>query len=216
MPYLKSRFFIHSIVAFIGVPLLFWALSGPPVRSPLKASLSIVTLVAFFLMMGLFYWSRAGKAVVGDLKMARVVRLHKWVGYTVVDTLLLHPFFLVVPRFFEAGVAPLDALVTILTTTNRGVILGILAWSLMLTIGLTALVRKRLPIKYTTWRTLHGLLAAFFIVIAAWHVIDLGRHASLAMAILIVCMTAGGVQLWLGNYLSGFTVAVIQKERKQN
>ncbi len=79
--------------------------------------------------------------------MSRIVRLHKWMGYTGVSLLLLHPFFLIMPKFFEAGVAPAEALVTILTTTNQGVILGILAWSLILILGLTALTRNRLPLE---------------------------------------------------------------------
>lgn len=213
MPYLKSRFFIQSLLAFVALPLLAWALSGVPMRSALKESLAILTLVPFFLMMGLFYWSRTGIPATGELKMGRIVRLHKWMGYTGVGLLLLHPVFLVVPRFFESGVAPLDALTTILTTTNQGIILGILAWSLMLTIGLTALVRNRLPLKYTTWRTLHGLLAAVFIPIAAWHVIDLGRHATLAMSLLIILMTAGGIQMLLRDY--AVTFAAVKKEGKQ-
>jgi predicted ferric reductase len=197
MPYFKSRFFIQSLLAFIGLPLFVWALSGLPMRTVLKESLSILTLLAFFLTMGLFYWSRAGGSAARDLKMSRIVRLHKWMGYTGVSLLLLHPFFLIMPKFFEAGVAPAEALVTILTTTNQGVILGILAWSLILIIGLTALTRNRLPLRYTTWRTLHGLLASVFITIAAWHVIDLGRHATFVMSLLIILMTAGGVQMLL-------------------
>lgn len=213
MPYVKSRFFRCSVLAFVCLPLMAWALSDAPTRSVLKESLSILTLAAFFLMMGLFYWSRAGRPAIRDLKMGRVVSLHKWMGYTSVGLLLLHPVFLVAPKYFEPGEAPLDALITILTTPNQGIILGFLAWSLMLTIGLTALARKRLPLKYTTWRTLHGLLAAIFIVIAVWHVIDLGRHTTMAMSLLVVCLTAGGVQMLLRDY--AFTFVAVKKEGKQ-
>ena len=196
------------------LPLFIWVQSDLPMRTLLKESLSILTLLAFFLMMGLFYWTRAGGSAARDLKVSRIVRLHLRMGYTGVSLLLLHPFFLIFPKFFEAGVAPIDALVTILTTTNQGVILGILAWGLLLIIGLTALTRNRLPLRFRAWRTLHGILASVFITIAVWHVIDLGRHATLVMSCLITFITAGGVQMLLRRYASTFVFAKTKKEEK--
>ena len=78
--------------------------------------------------------------------------------------------------------------------------LGIIAWCLMLALGITSLARKKLPMKYKTWRVFHGILAMLFISIAAWHVIDLGRHSNLAMSILISMLTAGGILLLLKTY----------------
>jgi predicted ferric reductase len=51
--------------------------------------------------------------------------------------------------------------------------------------------------RYKTWRVFHGILAMLFISIAAWHVIDLGRHASIVMSILISMLTAGGIMMLL-------------------
>ncbi len=70
----------------------------------------------------------------------------------------------------------------------------------MLALGITSLARKKLPMKYKTWRVFHGILAMLFISIAAWHVIDLGRHSNLAMSILISMLTAGGILLLLKTY----------------
>jgi len=200
--YFKSKFFIQSVFIFMGMPLLIWAMGSLPARSFLKELLSVVTILAFFQMMGQFYWSRANRYGAKDLKMSRMTSLHKIIGYTFVTVLLLHPVFLVIPRFLESGVAPVDALITILTTFNQGVVLGIIAWCLILIIGITSLTRKKLPMKYKTWRTFHGILAIVFISIAAWHVIDLGRHSSFAMSTLISILAAGGVLLLLKAYTS--------------
>jgi predicted ferric reductase len=54
--------------------------------------------------------------------------------------------------------------------------------------------------KYKTWRIFHGVLAILIVSIAAWHVIDLGRHSSLAMSIFISILTAGGILLLLKSY----------------
>ena len=198
--YVTSRFFRQFLLAFTGLPLLIWAMGNFPERSLLKESLSVMTILAFCQMIGQFFWARTNRYAVENLKMSKVIKYHKIIGYTCLSVLLFHPVFLVVPKFFESGVAPVDAFITIITTLNQGVVLGIIAWCLMLILGITALSRKRLPMKYKTWRVFHGILAMLFISIAAWHVIDLGHHSSLAMSILIIILIAGGVLLLLKTY----------------
>ena len=199
---MKSNFVIQSVTVFAGIPLFSWALGNVPMRSFLKDSLSVLTTLAFCQMIGLFFWSRANGYAVKDLKMSKLIKFHKIIGYSCITILFFHPFFLVVPRFFEAGVSPGDAFITIITTLNRGVVLGIIAWCLMLILGVTSLVHKKLPIKYTTWRIFHGILAVLFIAAATCHVIDLGRHSSLAMSIFITILTASGILLLLRTYTS--------------
>jgi len=198
--YIESRFFRQSILAFIGMPLFIWAAGNFPERSVLKESLSIITIMAFCQMIGQFFWARTNRYVFKDLKMSKVLKYHKFIGYTFILILFFHPVYLVIPRFFEAGIAPVDAFVTIITTLNQGVVLGIIAWCLMLVLGIISFLRNKLPMKYKTWRIFHGILAALFISISAWHVIDLGRHSNLAMAILISMLSAGGILLLLKTY----------------
>jgi len=198
--YLRSNFFIQSVMFFIGLPMLIWAMSGLPTRSFLKESLSIVTILAFCQMVGQFYWARTNRGAVKSLRMSKLLKYHKIIGYIFVPILLFHPLFLVVPRFFESGITPYEALITLLTTFNQGVVLGIMAWGLMLILGITALFRNKLPMKYTTWRVFHGILAMLFVFVAAWHAMDLGRHVNLAMSILISMLAAGGFLLLLRTY----------------
>jgi len=198
--HIKTNFFRQSILAFTGMPLLIWAMGNFPEHSLLKESLSVITILAFCHMMGQFFWARTNRSAVASIRMSKVVKYHKIIGYTFVTILFFHPLYLVLPRFFEAGVSPVDAFITIVTTLNQGVVLGIISWCLMLALGTTALIRNKLPMKYKTWRVFHGILAMLFISIAAWHVIDLGRHSSLAMSILIIILIAGGVLLLLKTY----------------
>ena len=201
--YIKSNFFRQSMLVFAGVPLVIWAIGNLPERTLLKEALSFMTILAFCQMIGQFFWARTNRYAVVNLKMSKVIKYHKIIGYTFAFALLFHPVLLVVPRFFESGVAPFDAFITIITTfTSQGVVLGIIAWCLMLTLTITSLARKKLPMKYTTWRVFHGILAILFISIAAWHVINLGRHSSLAMSIFITLLTIGGVLLTGKRYIS--------------
>lgn len=115
--------------------------------------------------------------------------------------LLVHPVLLVVPRFFEAGATPVDAFITIITTyASQGVLLGIIAWCLMLVLGITSLARKKPPMKYTTWRIFHGVLAILLVSVAVWHAIDLGRHSSFIMSSFITILTASGIMLFFKTY----------------
>ncbi len=198
--YIKSTFLRLSILAFTGMPLLIWSLGDFPEHSLLKTLLAVMTILAFFQMIGQFFWTHTNRYAVKNLKVNKLIKYHKIIGYTFVIALLLHPVLIVVPRFFESGVAPVDAFITIITTFNQGVVLGIIAWCLILTLGITSIARKKLPMKYKTWRVFHGVLAILFVSIAAWHVIDLGRHSSLAMSILIGMLTAGGVFFLLRTY----------------
>ena len=194
---MNSHFFRQSIAVFTGIPLLIWVLENAFERSILKEFISIITILVFCQMIGMLFLCRANKYAVRTINMGRMVKLHKIIGYACVSMMLLHPFFIVVPRFFESGAAPGHAFITIITTLNPGVILGITAWSLMLALAITSLSRNKLHIKYSTWRTFHGILAMVFIFTAAWHVIDLGRHSSMAMSIFFVLLTTGGVWLYL-------------------
>ena len=135
--------------------------------------------------------------------MKTALRFHKTIGYIFVLVLLVHPFFIVFPRSFEAGITPMEAFVTMITTFDSpGVILGLSAWLLMLVLMVTALFRDMLPMKYKTWRTFHGTLAVFFIGIATWHAVDLGRHTDLAMSIYMIVLAVSGVLLLLKTYFS--------------
>lgn len=199
-PFIKSSVLRQSVLVFAGMPLLIWVMGNFPERSVLKESFSVMTILAFCQMMGQFFWARANRSVVAELKMRKVIKYHKFIGYTFVSILFFHPLYLVIPRFFESGVSPADAFITIITTLNQGVVLGIIAWCMMLTLGITSFARKKLPLKYKTWRVFHGILAMLFIFTATWHVIDLGRHSNLAMSILIIMLTAGGGLLLLKTY----------------
>lgn len=200
---IKSYNRLAGILFFIALPLLFWALGDTPRRSFLKEIISILTILAYFLMLGQFFLSRGNKKILKPHKMGKVVKWHKVIGYTFVSVLLVHPFLIVVPRFFEAGIAPREAFSTMITTwDSQGIILGMLAWSLMLILGLTSAFRRRLGMKYTTWRVFHGLLSISFIILATWHAMDLGRHTDLPMSLYMGAIAGLGVLLLLRTYLS--------------
>ena len=195
----------HRIAAgmvFIAFPVLFYVLGDFPRRTLLKETISVVTLIAFFMMLFQFYLSRANGNILKEHKMSKVVKWHKVLGYVFVSILLVHPFLIVLPRYFEAGVEPSEALTTILTTFgSKGIILGLSAWVLVFIIGLTSILRNKLGLSYKAWRITHGILSIVFISVASFHVVELGRNISQPLQWLIAVLSIVGITLLIQTYL---------------
>jgi predicted ferric reductase len=193
---------IAAITVFIALPVLIYALGDFPRRTVLKETISLLTILSFFIMLMQFYLSRANKTILKTHNMGKVIKWHKALGYIFVSILLLHPFLIVLPRYFEAGINPNDAFVELLSHFNQqGLILGLIAWILMFIIGLTSLFRNQLPFSYKTWRTIHGYLSIVFIVTASLHVMNMGRHINSPMAWLIAILSISGVAMLLKIYI---------------
>ena len=193
---------IAAIAVFIALPVLMYALGDFARRSLLEEAISLLTILAFFMLLMQFYLSRANGNVLKDHKMGKVVKWHKVLGYVFVSVLLIHPFLVVLPRYFEAGVSPADAFTELLSNFNKkGLLLGLSAWILMFTIGLTSLFRNKLPFTYKTWRVIHGYLSIAFILTAALHVVDMGRHINKPMYWLIAILSILGVVMLLRTYI---------------
>lgn len=203
---LKKYSLIFGTAVFIVLPILFYIQGDFPRRSILKESLSVLTILAFFMMLAQFYLARSNKKTIKAFKMSEVIKVHKFIGYLFVAVLFMHPFMIVFPRYFEAGVSPMDALYTLLFDYgNTGVLFGIIAWVLMLIIGITSIFRNKLGIKYNTWRYLHGLISILFIALASIHVIKLGRHANFSISLLIITLSSIGIYLLLKTYILNFS-----------
>ncbi len=200
---IKKYNIIAAIMAIVIFPILFWALGDAPKRTWLKEAISILTILAYFMMLGQFFLARSNHFMLKAHKMNRVLKLHKFIGYLFVLILLIHPLLIVFPRYFEAGVDPVEAFITILSTYDSiGVLFGIIAWCLMLILGITSLFRNKIGLSYKNWKIFHGLLSIAFIIFASWHAIDLGRHTNIWMSVYMIIIGGIGIILLLSTYFS--------------
>ena len=190
------------IITFIGVPLLLYFSGNFPKRTTLMETITIVTILGFSLLLSQFFTSRLNKELVKKIRMVNVLAIHKLIGYLFISILLLHPFFIIVPKFFDNGVSPTDAFLRIITTfSSLGIILGLIAYTSILVLLVTSFFRFKLHLKYKTWRNLHGYLTLLFVLTATWHVINIGRHSNTSFSIYYVLMVAGGIYYLLKTYL---------------
>lgn len=185
-------------LVFIGLPLLFYLTGGFPRRTVLKETFSIVTIVACCLGLAQLFLIRGSNFFSNGCQQVKTIKLHIVCGYLVVGFLLVHPIFLVVPRYFESGVDGKDAFITIVTSFgSRGIVLGLISWCLMFILAITSFLRHHLPLTYKKWKTAHGMLAILFIALASWHAIDLGRHTDLLFSIYMIALLLWGVLVWI-------------------
>jgi predicted ferric reductase len=202
MDFIKKYNVAVGIAVFAIMPLAIYFISDLTNRSFLKEAISIITIMAFSFIFAQFFISRVNKDITYNVKFSKVVKLHKILGYLVVAILFLHPFLIVLPRFFEAGVSPLDAFIKIITNIqSMGIIFGITAWLAMVVLGFTSYFRDKLKMKYKNWRVFHGLTSFVFILFGTLHVINLGRHSNLYMSLLFLFLMCVSAVKLFENYL---------------
>lgn len=190
------------IISFIGVPFLIFVLGDFPRRNALSETISLITILGFSLLISQFFYSRINKRLVKKIRMVHVLRIHKFIGYAFISILLLHPFFIIVPKFFDNAVTPVEAFFKLITTFDSlGIMLGLIAYAVMLILLVTAFFRFKLHLKYKAWRNFHGYLTLLFVITATWHVITLGRHSNISFSIYYVLTVASGIFYLLRLYL---------------
>jgi predicted ferric reductase len=191
---------LAALMVFAGLPLLFYGLGDTPRRTLLKEAISLGTLLGFAAMLGQFFMARSNTWLLSIFKPMQIQKVHKYIAYSAVTVILLHPALIVLPRALEGGVRPWDAFVTMITTfDNLGIVLGLVAWILLLVLVVTAFFRKpiikRLSTHYRGWRYFHGGLAVSAIMLALWHAVELGRHTDIALSALFVTLALAGFGL---------------------
>ncbi len=203
---IKTQHYIFKLIslaiAFIGVPLLLYYQGGFERRGFLMETLSVITILGFTLLLSQFFLTRLNNKLVKKIRMVDVLAIHKFIGYAFISILLLHPFFIIVPKFFDNAVTPTDAFLKLITTfSSLGVILGLIAYTSILVLLVTSFFRFKLHLKYRTWRNLHGYITLLFVLTATWHVINIGRHSNMSFSIYYVLMLASGIYYLLKSYL---------------
>ncbi|NRD23982.1 ferric reductase-like transmembrane domain-containing protein [Winogradskyella litoriviva] len=194
--------FSALIFTFIVVPLFLYFSGNFERRNILMETLSIVTILAFSLLLSQFFTSRLNYKLMKQIRMVNVVAIHRFIGYIFISVILLHPFFIIVPKFFDNTLTPTDAFVRLITTYNTtGIILGLIAYGIMIILMVTAFFRFKMNLHYRTWRSLHGYLTLLFVITATWHVIDMGRHSNGSYTLFYLLVVATGIYYVMRKYL---------------
>jgi len=198
---IKKYNILVGFFVFICIPILLYIFGDAISGTLLKEVISIVTILSFTLIFSQFFISRINEDIKYGNKMNKVLNFHKYLGYFIIAVLFFHPIYIVIPRYFEAGVDPIDAFWIMITNYQTfGVLLGIVSWILMLTLGVTSYLRFKLGLEYKYWKVFHSSISVLFIITATLHVISLGRHSDYAMSIFFSLLVGISILKLLNDY----------------
>ena len=203
---MKNKRYIFKLLIlallFIVAPILLYNLGNFPKRNLLKETLSLITILGFTLFISQFFSTRINKKLVKDIRMVNLLKIHKVIGYTFISIVLFHPIFIIIPKFLDNTVTPVDAFLKLITSfSSLGVVLGLIAYTSMINLLITSFFRFKLHLNYTTWRSLHGYFAILFVLTATWHVINIGRHSNIPFSIYYILIVTSGIFYLLKSYL---------------
>lgn len=163
------------LLAALAPLALAWAQGLPP--RPLldelatgAGMLALVVLLVEFLLSGRF------RSVSRGVGMDVTMRAHQLLARAAIAFALLHPFLYTTPM-----ARPLPWDVTRQMTVAHGALeigTGIVAWVTLLVLVALAIGRRGVPLRYETWRLLHGLMALIVAVAGVTHAVTAGRYSA--------------------------------------
>jgi predicted ferric reductase len=168
------------LLLFVGIPVCLALTQEVPVQTNFQLAVLLVSVGAFGLALGLFWLTRLLPQGSVNMHLGKMMTWHKYLGYTICIVFLAHPFLIIARRFWVVESNPIDNLKLMLTAPLLWP--AIAAWLLLMLIMLTSLMRKHF--SAVVFRNLHGWMSLSFTVLAAWHVIAIGRHSDLIVAAL--------------------------------
>lgn len=102
------------------------------------------------------------------------MRIHRRAGEIIALFFFLHPFLIVLPRFWLAPQLALDDLW--LTLSQSEAATGTYAWTLMGVFVLVAMYKDKLKLSYEAWRISHAIALMAVAILATIHAVTVGRH----------------------------------------
>ena len=135
---------------------------------------TILSIAGVTMMLAQFLLSGRLEGISSKTGVDNGMHLHRKVGESIAIFFFLHPFLIVLPRFWISSSFALDDLLLLFTedlTLN-----GLFAWSLMIVWVLMAMFKNKIGMSYEAWRISHGVGAIAIAILATDHVITIGRH----------------------------------------
>ncbi|MBF0443296.1 MAG: ferric reductase-like transmembrane domain-containing protein [Oligoflexales bacterium] len=160
---------------FFMIPVLFAWLQDIPSRFLLKEFFSLLAIGAFHLAIGQAFLVKFFRQV----KLSELGLCHKPVGYAVMVIMLLHPLFIIMPRFFLNELSPLSCLSEMIESPRLAT--GICAWLTLLTLALLSIFKNRLHFGKSMWIRMHTVISIIFYILAFHHMVRIGRHSNIAV-----------------------------------
>lgn len=190
---------VPIVLCFAATPVALASFQAVPTQSAFQHLVLLLSLMAFGLVLGQFWLSRRLARMPGGISMAGIHRIHRIIGYTTGAFFLLHPFLMVVRRFWVLESNPMHNFRELITAP--AMLPAIAAWFFMIVMIILSASGFRRALRPLNWRIAHGLLSSAFVAMATWHVVATGRHSNQMMSLFWIALTVWAVAPLLFSYL---------------
>lgn len=156
------------------VPYL-WSLSqGLEQRGIFETLVIAISIAGLAALFAQYLLAGRMQAITRHTGIDNGMRIHRKAGEIIALFFFLHPFLIILPRFWIAPQLAVDDFWLMLTSSESAT--GVYAWAIMSILVLLAMFKDRLPLTYEAWRISHGLGLVAVAILATWHAVTVGRH----------------------------------------
>lgn len=148
---MKKVILLIVIAIFMVIPITFWARtlsSGLPLKAHIYDAGRLLAIVGFVLILFQFVLSSRVKSIEKGIGLDKLFSIHKKLGVAGFIFVLIHPTLLFISGYFGSF--------------SLLKILGLLSLIAICTTALTAILYRRLRLKYEIWKNIHRANYAVF------------------------------------------------------
>lgn len=172
-PWSFKRFLAVYVVLAL-IPYIWSATQGLEYRGWYELILTILNISMFAALLAQYPLSGRMNSVTRFTGVDNGMLLHRKAGEFTALYFFLHPFLIMLPRFWIAPQrAPGDVWDSFITGEAST---GVYAWLIMGVWVLMAMYRDKLKISYEAWRFSHGLGLVAVAILGTHHAVTVGRH----------------------------------------
>lgn len=172
-PWTFKRFLVVYVVLAL-IPYVWSATQDLEYRGIYETILTILNISMFAALLAQYPLSGRINSVSRYTGVDNGMMLHRKAGEFTALYFFLHPFLIMLPRFWIAPQrAPGDVWDSFITGEAST---GVYAWLIMGLWVLMAMYRDKLKISYEAWRLSHGLGLVAVAILGTHHAVTVGRH----------------------------------------
>lgn len=172
-PLLLSRVIIIYLAIMV-LPYLWSVTQDLERRGPYETVIVALSIAGLTALLAQYLLAGRLQSITGQTGIDNGMRIHRKAGEIIALFFFLHPFLIVLPRFWIAPQLAVDDLWLMLTASESAT--GVYAWAIMSILVLLAMFKDRLPLTYEAWRISHGIGLVAVAILATWHAVTVGRH----------------------------------------
>jgi predicted ferric reductase len=200
----RSPMSFYSLVAIyillILIPWTFSYIEGLAIRGWYEELVTLLSISGLSMMLCQFTLLNTRVDGVNSLVgVDNSMRVHNKAGEILAILFFLHPFMILLPRFWVSPSNAWENLWAMFISPESAT--GFYAWSLLIVLVLMAIKKKAIGMSYEAWRYTHSFGFVTVLILATHHAVTVGRHGRYNLWFdvlwIVLCSISVGVVLYI-------------------